>query len=125
MKQRNDNVLNVSFACPANMAVGDVAVLDTTAAKTVKKQYQAGSLNVVGVVVAHLTSAIKCSIDTKFRERRDDRVVGSSFAGGTGPFVWDASMHCIPYDSATHDPSAIAGLVITKTASGACETLEY
>ncbi len=126
MKQRNDNVLAVSFICPTTIAVGDVAILNTAAAKTVKKNDAAGSVNLVGVVDAHLDGATTCTVATKFRERRDDRVSGAAIAT-TGPFVWDAAHKVIKYNPASHDAAAIAGLVITlaNAADIVVETLEY
>lgn len=126
MKQKIDNVLAVSFTCPTTIAVNDIAILNTTASKTVKKNDAAGSVNYVGRVSAHLTAATTCTVDTKFRERRDDRLSGAAFAA-TGPFVWNASHKAIPYNSSTHDPSAIAGLCLTicDSADDVIETLEY
>jgi hypothetical protein len=125
MKQRLDNILAVSFTCPAGIAVGDVAIMDT-APKTVKKVDAAGSLKIVGVVSVHFGTDLFCTVDTKYRERRDNRVSGAAIAA-PGPFVFDAAGKVILYNASTHDPAAIAGMVIT-TANGAdvvVETLEY
>lgn len=122
MKQRLDNVLAVSFTCLSSIEVGDVVVI--SADNTVVKNAAAGSLAVVGTVCKHGYLATKCTVETRFRERRDDRVSGAAVA--VGPFVFDASGKVIAYDAAAHDPSAIRGLVIKHATAGdqVVETLE-
>jgi hypothetical protein len=76
-------------------------------------------------VQSHALLATECTIATRFRERRDDRVSGAAIAA-PGPFVWDAAHKAISYNAGTHDPAAIAGLVITTANAGdvTVETLE-
>jgi len=121
MKQRLSDVLAVSFACPSTIAVGDVVVLDSTA-KTVKQVDAAGSVAIVGTVAVHKGTDLFCTVETRFRERRDDRVSGAAITA-PGPFVYDAAGKVIAYNSTTHDAAAIAGLVIT-TATAADQTVE-
>ena len=119
MKQSLHDVLAVTMTCPTTIAVNDVVIIDDD--NEVIKLNAAGSLKKVGTVATHKESAATCVINTPFRESRDDRVSGAACA--VGPFVWDASMKAIAYDANTHDPAAIAGLVITA-ASDADETVE-
>lgn len=122
MKQRLDNVLAVSFTCLSSINVGDVVTI--SANNTVVKLAEAGSLKVVGTVCKHGYLATSCTVETRFRERRDDRVSGAACA--VGPFVFDANGKVIAYSAASHDPSAIRGLVIKAStdADQVVETLE-
>lgn len=123
MKQTVHDILAVAFTCPTTIAEGDVAVIDDD--NEIIKNEVAGSLGVVGNVATHRENATTCVVNTKFRERRDDRLAGAACA--VGPFVWDADMKAIEYDANTHDSAAIAGLVIKSAAQGddVVETLEY
>ena len=123
MKQTVHDILAVAFTCPTTIEVGDVALIDDD--NEIIKNNAAGSLKIVGVVATHKDDATTCVVNTKFRERRDDRLAGAACA--VGPFVWDADMKAIEYDSNTHDPAAIAGIVIKAAAQGddVIETLEY
>lgn len=123
MKQTIHDVLAVAFTCPTSIAVGDVALIDDD--NEIIKNASAGSLKRVGTVVTHTESATTCVVATPFRERRDDRVAGATCA--VGPFVWNADMKVIAYDANTHDPYAIAGVVIKAAADAddVVETLEY
>lgn len=123
MKQKLSDVLAVEMVCPTSIAVGDVVIIDDD--KEIIKNNAAGSLKIVGTVATHKASATTCVVETKFRERRDDRVAGAACA--VGPFVWDGNMKAIAYDANTHDGAAIAGLVITAAsdADDVVETLEY
>lgn len=123
MKQKLSDVLAIELSCPANIAVGDVVTI--SASKEVIKLAAAGALNIVGTVCVHKNGATSCTIETRFRERRDDRVSGAAVP--VGPFVWDATGKVIAYDANNHDPAAIAGLVITPAgnADEVVETLEY
>ena len=123
MKQTLHDVIAVAFTCPTTIAVGDVAIIDDD--NEIIKLNAAASLKRVGTVVTHTDSATTCVVATPFRERRDDRVSGAACA--VGPFVWDADMKVIAYDANTHDPAAIAGVVITAASGGdeTVETLEY
>lgn len=124
MKQNRSSVLAVRLTCPTTIEVGDVVILDT-AAKTVKKLDAAASVKIVGTVESHADLATECTVATRFRERRDDRVSGAAISA-PGPFVFDASMKAIAYAAGTHDAAAIAGLVITtaNAADVVVETLE-
>lgn len=123
MRQKLSDVLAVEMICPTSIAVGDVVIIDDD--KEVIKNNAAGSTKIVGTVATHTANTTTCVIETRFRERRDDRVSGAACA--VGPFVWDGNMKAIAYNSATHDSAAIAGLVITAAsdADGVVETLEY
>lgn len=123
MKQSLHDVIAVEMICPTSIEVGDVVIIDDD--KEVIKLNAAGSLKIVGTVATHRDAAATCVVNTRFRERRDDRVSGAACA--VGPFVWDGSMKAIAYDDQTHDPAAIAGLVITAAddADATVETLEY
>lgn len=121
MYQKIDNVLAVAFTCAADtLAVGDV--VEISADNTVVKRTLA-STKVVGTVAAAFGTG--CTINTRFRERRDDRVAGAAVA--VGPFVWDADGKAIAFASETHSVAAIAGLVIVSASAedDAIETLEY
>jgi len=123
MYQKKSDILAIKVTCPDSVIVGQVVVISGD--NTVAAISAAGSLTVVGTVVQHLEDATTCVVETKFRERRDDRVSGAAIA--VGPFVWNAAGKAIAYDSESHDSAAIAGLCI-KAASAAdqtIETLEY
>ena len=123
MKQKLSDVLAIEVICPTTVSVGDVVVI--TDDKEVAAISGAGALTIVGTVCAHKASATVCTVETRFRERRDDRLAGATCA--VGPFVWNASGKAIAYDANTHDPAAIAGLVILAAAEAddVVETLEY
>jgi len=122
MKQRLSDVLAVEFICPTSIEVGDVVVIASSG--TVAAISGAGQTTKVGTVCAHTDAAAYCTVETRYRERRDDRLSGAAIA--VGPFVWNAAGKAIAYDSNTHDPSAIAGLAITSASAGdvVIETLE-
>jgi hypothetical protein len=123
MYQSLRDVLAVQFTCASSIEVGDVVVISGN--KTVAINSAAGALTVVGTVCKHRDDELVCTVETRFRERRDDRASGASVA--VGPFVFDASNKVIAYDSNSHDPAAIRGLVITAANAGdvVVETLEY
>ena len=123
MRQKLTDVLAVKLTCPSTITVGDV--VDITDDLTVSKVDSAGSSAIVGTVCAHNGTDTTCTIETRFRERRDDRISGAACA--VGPFVFDADMKVIAYASSSHDSGAIAGLVITaaSAADETVETLEY
>ena len=125
MYQTRNDVLAVKFTVAANaVAVGDVVII--TDDLTVAKNNAAGSLAVVGTVAQYRTGDTQCTVNTRFRERRDDRIVPAADIV-VGPFVFDADNNVIAYNSGVHSPAAIRGLAITTpTATGATvETLEY
>lgn len=123
MYQRLSDVLAISVTCPSSVDVGDVVVIsdDLTCAAI----SGAGSTAILGTVCKHLDGETTCTVETRFRERRDDRLAGAQVA--VGPFVWNAAGKAIAYDAASHDPSAIAGLVIVAgaQADAVVQTLEY
>ena len=123
MKQKLSDVIAISAACLSTIAVGDVVTI--SASNTVIKLAAAGSLAIVGTVACHEASALTCTIETRFRERRDDRLSGAAIA--VGPFVWNSAGKAIAYTSVSHDPASIAGLCIKSAGAGdtAIETLEY
>jgi hypothetical protein len=125
MYQKKNDVLAVKFTVAANaVEVGDVVIL--SADNTVKKNDAAGSLLVVGTVCQYRTDDTQCVVETRFRERRDDRIIPE--ANMTfGPFVFDANNKVIAYVAESHSPAAIRGLCLTSaTGTGdAVETLEY
>jgi hypothetical protein len=143
VKQKLRNVLSLNFPCADTITEGNV--VEITGDYTIAVPSAAGSLNIVGTVARKrgylLSNAnnawptpeggvtggapAECTVETRFREHRDDRVSGAAVP--VGPFVFDATGKVIPYAAGTHDPSAIRGLVIVHAAaSGATvETLEY
>lgn len=143
MIQRLREVLAINFACDDSIQEGDI--VEITGDLTIAKPTVAGSLKIVGNVCrkkGYLNSnannawptpqggvtggnPAECTVETRFRERRDDRVAGAAVA--VGPFVFDGSGNVINYVSGTHDPSAIRGLAITHTTAAAAtlQTLEY
>jgi hypothetical protein len=122
MIQKLSNVVAVTMTCLSTIEVGDVVTI--SAANTVIKLAEAGSLKIVGTVAVHQGTDLFCTVETRFRERRDDRLSGAAIA--VGPFVWNASGKAIQYNAAVHDPASIAGLAITTANAGdvVIETLE-
>lgn len=123
MAQSKGDVLAQSFTCATTIDVGDM--VEISAANTVAVPGGAGSIKIVGRVVKHLDNATECVVETKFREKRTDRISGAAVA--VGAFVFDANGKVINYDSGVHSPAAICGLAITTTNAGdvAVDTLEY
>ena len=143
MHQRLQEVLAFNFACADSIAEG--SIVEITGDLTVAVPVAAGSLKVIGTVIRKRGHAMsnagnvygatpasvtggapaECTVETRFRERRDDRVSGAAVA--VGPFVFDAAGKVIAYDDSVHSPAAIRGLVITHTAAGdaVVQTLEY
>jgi len=123
MYQKRSEVLALTLACPTTVAVGDVVVIGSDL--TVAAISAAGHTSILGTVVQHLDDAATCTVETRFRERRDDRVSGAAIP--VGPFVWDSAGKAIAYNAATHDSAAIAGLCIKSANAGnaAIETVEY
>ena len=80
---------------------------------TCRKPLVAGSAAILGPVVKHKTAPgtaeTVCTVDTRFRERRDDRV--ASGAVSVGPFVWGLDNTVISY-------SAGSPAVVTGTTTG-------
>jgi ABC-type uncharacterized transport system YnjBCD ATPase subunit len=115
-------VLAVNFTCATTVDVGDV--VEATTANTVAVPSGAGSIKIVGTVCKHLADATECTVETRFREKRTDRLSGAACA--IGAFVFDGDGKVIAYDSQTHSPAAIRGVAITSTNAGdaAIETLE-
>ncbi|MEW6351294.1 MAG: hypothetical protein AB1646_19745 [Thermodesulfobacteriota bacterium] len=112
MIQRLSNVLAVSLACPADVAVGDM--VEIASSKTVAKLTTVGSSKLVGVVVVHRAEALLCTVETPFRERRDDRVAGEAVP--VGPFVWGPANKTYAYTPGSvprHDGTAVGPVTIT------------
>ena len=143
MIQRLREVLAINFACDDSIKEGDI--VEITGDLVIAKPTVAGSMKIVGNVCrkkGYLNSnannawptpqggvtggaPAECTVETRFRERRDDRVSGAAVA--VGAFVFDANGNVINYVAGTHDASAIRGLAITHTdaAAATLQTLEY
>lgn len=123
MYQKRSEVLAIRVTCPTTVEVGDVVVISDDL--EVAAISAAGSTTILGTVCQHLDDADYCTVETKFRERRDDRLAGAAVA--VGPFVWNSAGKAIAYDADTHDSAAIAGLVIVAgdDADAVIETVEY
>ena len=87
MNQGVQDILAVSFACPTTIEVGDI--VEISADNTVAKIAGIGSVDFVGVVCSHIPGAAFCTVATRFRERRDDRLAGVTVTPGA--FVWGPS----------------------------------
>jgi hypothetical protein len=125
--RRVSDVLAVGFSCADTIRVGDIVEL--SAAKTVAVPAAAGSLKIVGTVVAHGLDATTCTVETRFREYRygsKRRTAGGAIAAGS-PLVVGTAGKIIAYVEATHSPAAIIGLAVTAAAADGdpVETLEY
>ena len=96
MNQAVENILAISLACPITIEVGDVVKISGDNA--VVKNTDLGSVNVVGVVCAHIPGAASCTVATRFRERRDDRLAGVPVT--PGGFVWGPLNRAYPYSGA-------------------------
>lgn len=123
MYQKRSEVLAIRVTCPTTVEIGDVVVIDDDLECAAISG--AGSTSILGTVCQHLDEADYCTVETRFRERRDDRLAGAAVA--VGPFVFDAAGKVIAYAPLSHDPAAIAGLVIVAGADAddVVETLEY
>lgn len=122
MYQKLQDVIAIEVTCPSTVTKGDPVVMSDD--NTVAAISGAGQV-IVGTVCVHEADAVVCTIETRFRERRDDRVCGAD-ATTVGPFVFDALGKVIAYASASHDPSAIAGVLLTGgDEDDVVETLEY
>ncbi len=107
-KQSKDKVLAVKFACLSTIEVGNPVAMSGDLA--VALQSGAAPVDLIGNVCAHLDDALECTVATRFRERRDDREAPAAVT--VGPFVFDADQTVINYVVDTHDPAALAGVVI-------------
>jgi hypothetical protein len=123
MYQKRSEVLALRVTCPTTVSIGDVVVISDDL--EVAAISSAGSTSILGTVCQHLDDADYCTVETKFREHRDDRVAGAAVA--VGPFVWNAAGKAIAYDPDVHDSAAIAGLVVVAGAQpdDVIETVEY
>lgn len=122
MSTNKGDVLAVNFTCATTINVGDV--VEVSADNTVAVPSGAGSIKIVGTVCKHLTGATECTVETRFREKRTDRVSGAACA--VGAFVFDGAGKVIAYASETHSPAAIRGVALTHTSNPneAIDTLE-
>jgi ribosomal protein L35AE/L33A len=120
LEQRLQNVLAVKFTCAGTESKGDV--VEITGNNTVAVPSGAGSVKVVGTI--DRLYGTECTVSTRFRERRDDRVSGAAVE--VGPFVFNSAGKVIAYDDQTHSPVAVRGLVIKAAGDAdiAVETLE-
>lgn len=121
------DVLAVGFTCADTIRAGDIVEL--SAAKTVAVPTAAGSLQIVGTVIAHTKDALKCTVETKFREYRygtRSRTAGGAITAGS-PIVVGTGGKVIAFVDATHSVAAIIGLAVTAAAADGdlIETLEY
>jgi hypothetical protein len=121
VNQKKADVLAVKMVCANTVKAGDT--VEITGDKTVAVPTAAGSIKVMGMVCRSYDT--ECTVETSFREHRDDRLSGAAVA--VGPFVFDSAAKVIAYDAAVHSPAAIRGLAITHTTAGdaVIETLEY
>ena len=97
MNQAVQDILAISVACPTDIEDGDVVKISGDYA--VVKNTDIGSVNVAGVVCAHIPGAASCTVATRFRERRDDRVAGVAVT--PGGFVWGPLNKVYPYSGAS------------------------
>jgi hypothetical protein len=97
MNQGVQDILAVSFACPTTIEVGDVVKISGDNA--VIKNTDIGSVAVVGTVCAHIPGAAYCTVATRFRERKDDRLAGVIVTHGA--FVWGPLNRAYPYSGAS------------------------
>jgi ABC-type uncharacterized transport system YnjBCD ATPase subunit len=122
LSTNRSDVLAVNFTCATTVDVGDV--VEVSADNTVAVPSGAGSIKIVGTVCKHLADATECTVETRFREKRTDRVSGAACA--VGAFVFDGDGKVIAYAAETHSAAAIRGVAITHTSNAdeAIETLE-
>jgi len=114
MKQIKENTLAVSFVCPTDVVEGQpVVITDDLEVAAISGAADDG---LVGNVAAHEAGAASCTVSTRFRERRDDRVADQTDAPDVGPFVYDDAGAVIGYVEASH-VNLPAGLVIKKPAT--------
>ena len=124
MRQRLTEVLSLNLACADTIAEGKVveivddltiAVPTTPASINVvgtvarKKGFLLSNAgNIYGVVPSSVTGGnpAECTIDTGFRERRDDRVA-ASLGLAVGPFVFDGTGKAVQFTEAK--PAVISG----------------
>ena len=111
MKQIKENTLAVSFVCPTDIEIGEPVVISDDL--TVAAISGAADDRLVGNVVAHEAGEAVCTVSTRFRERRDDRVADETDAPPVGPFVYDDAGAVIEYVEASHDKLP-AGLLISR-----------
>jgi hypothetical protein len=124
MRQRLEEVLSLNFACDDSITEGNV--VEITNDLTIGVPTIAGSLRVIGTVVrkqGYLESnasnawpqftpngvsggnPAECTVETRFRERRSDRVSGSALP--VGPIVFGVGGVVLPYTAA--GPAVVIG----------------
>lgn len=96
MIQKKERVLAVAFICPTDIELDEPVLLSDDL--TVKAIDAAASNMLVGTVAKHEAGDAECTVATRFRERRDDRV--SAGAPAVGPFVFDATGKAIAFTAA-------------------------
>jgi len=111
MKQRLHEIIAITLTCPSNIEIGDI--VEISGDLTCRKPLVAGSASILGPVVKHKTAPgtaeTTCTVDTPFRERRDDRVASGAVI--VGPFVFGLDNTVISY-------SAGSPAVVTGTTTG-------
>lgn len=111
MKQVKENTLAVSFVCPTDITIGEPVVISDDL--TVAAISGAADDCLIGNVCSHEAGEAVCTVSTRFRERRDDRVADETDAPPVGPFVYAADGDVIEYVEASHDKLP-AGVIISK-----------
>lgn len=97
MYQKKDKVLALSMICPSDIAVGEVvAISDDLTVASISSEAQA---DILGTVCKHGEDGLICTVETRFRERRDDRVAAAAI--DVGPFVWDGNMKAVAYTASS------------------------
>jgi hypothetical protein len=118
MHQIKEDTLAISFVCPTTIDIGDpVVISDDLTVAAIAGTAEDG---LVGNVVQHEADAAVCTVSTRFRARRDDRVADETDAPPVGPFVYAADGDVIEYVEASHDHLP-AGLIISKPPALAIE----
>lgn len=90
-------VLAISFACADTIQKGDI--VEITDDLEVAVLSAAGSASVVGSVDNYAYGSTTCTVATRFRERRSDRIAGEDLT--VGPFVFGALNKVYKYTPAT------------------------
>lgn len=113
MLRKLNNVLAVEFTCASTIDVDDI--VEISAASTVAVPSSAASIAIVGRVCKHAEDATTCTVETKFREYRDDVIAGEAISAGT-PIVNSATApKVIAYTDVSHDSAEIMGLAVTAS----------
>ena len=122
MIQELNNVLAVSFTCPTTIEIDDVVeIVDDNEIAAIT----APSSAIVGVVCAHRTIAgvgdTTCTVATRFKARRDDRIAGEDVT--VGPFVFGADNKVYQYAPASAATHTGANAETFNVGSGSSDVL--